>query len=240
MRKIIAVALLPLLAISTAITPVSAAQIHGSQAWAGIVDGGSGITRVQATFDWPRIGTRCGPDSNVATWVGLGGYGFYGSNRFSQLGLDASPRAHSAWYELFDGNGNGPVVSVPFVYKTGDRILLAERFNARHTRLYFTWSNLTTHKAVYRTVYQAWRYYSGRGAEWVPAESPYGGGRYPLAYFGRIVYRNATYGGPNWTRSLSPAQYLINMYGGIDPDHTLATVNVTGARQFNVQWRRCS
>lgn len=209
-----------------------------SSAWTGVVDNGFGLTRVSGDFKIPRVTAQCGASSDVAIWVGLGGYG---SLTFAQNGINVTPTGIGVWYELFDRYGNGPVVSVPLRMKQGDEIRLGLRFSANHSMLSFSWMNLTRHTTATRTVRNAGKYYNGSTAEWIVerpnidrlTHSP------NLAWFSPIVFTHAWTGTLRATRWALPAPYSIEMFGRSDRALTSRPVTTRAPSTLTVKWLAC-
>jgi hypothetical protein len=228
-----------LLAVTSAGAADASTQSVTSNAWAGVVDHGLGLTRIGGDFTIPRVSAQCGGSSNVAIWVGLGGYG---SLTFAQNGINVTPTGIGVWYELVDGHGNGPVVSVPLRMRQGDVVRLGLRFSANHSVLTFSWMNLTRHTSAARTVRNATRYYNGSSAEWI-VERP-GIDRLAntanLARFSPIVFSHAWTGTLRATRSALPAPYSVHMFGRSARPLTSGPVTTAATGTVSVRWLACS
>jgi hypothetical protein len=227
----------------TATAPATAAVAVGGNLWAGIIDrGAAGISHVSGRITIPRVDAACGARSNVAVWVGLGGYG---TVPFAQNGITLTPSGSGAWYELFDRAGVGPVVSVPLPMKAGDVVVLGLAFSPDHRVLTFGWSNLTSRQRVARTLTNAARWYNGSTAEWIVEragfdsvhDSPY------LAHFSPITFTNAVSSTPTVGRNALPNTYtstMISRYVIGRPFHPMTRVTPSvDPRAFTTTWLAC-
>jgi Peptidase A4 family len=220
--------------------PASASIAVGGNVWSGAIDGGSGVSHVSGRLAIPKIDAGCGLHSNVAVWVGLGGYG---KLPFAQNGITLTPSGMSAWFELLDKSGNGPVQSVALPMKTGDVVALNLAFSPGHTVLSLTWSNLTRHQSVTRRFLNAARWYNGSTAEWIVEraafdarhDSPY------LARFSPITFTNAVYGTPTTSRSAFPNTYTSTMYSRyVNGWHPMTQVTrLSNSQAFRTTWSAC-
>jgi hypothetical protein len=233
------VAVLTLASQLTGIAPATAAIAVGGNVWSGIIDQGTaGISRVSGRITVPTVDASAGSNSNVAVWVGLGGYGTF---PFAQNGITLTPSGASAWYELFDKSGNGPVVGVPLPMIAGDVVALGLQFTPNHTSLTFTWNNLTQKQSVTRTLATAAGWYNGSTVEWiveragldVAHDSPY------LAHFSPITFTNAVFSTPTSVRNAFPNTYTSTMYSKYvnSAYHPLTRVTAGGnAQSFTTTW----
>lgn len=213
--------------------------IVGNNIWAGAIDAGRGFTAVEGTVVVPRVDALCGTNSNVAIWVGLGGYL---GMPFAQNGISVTPRGRSAWYELFDRNGNGPVVSVPLAMSSGDQVRLSLAFSAGHGTLTFVWRNLTRHVQTQRVIGNAARWYNGGTAEWIveranydpPTSSP------ALAHFSPVTFTGALASVGPAQRAALPDTYTSLMWGvGLLRQLTGLSPAPRARDSFTTTWRAC-
>jgi hypothetical protein len=225
----------------TVSAPAQAATAIGGNGWAGTIDRGTGISRVSGRIVVPKVDATCGTNSNVAVWVGLGGFG---TLPFAQNGITVTPSGTSAWFELFDRTGAGPVVGVSLPMKAGDVVALGLGFSPGHTVLTLTWSNLTRNQKVTRTINNAARWYNGSTAEWIVEraaldvlhDSPY------LAHFSPITFTYAVYGTPTIGRNAFPATYVstINSKYVSGKYHPMTRVAPSANSQaFTTTWLAC-
>jgi hypothetical protein len=241
--KLIAIPLMLVLAAALQLTvtaPARAAIAVGGNVWSGIIDRGSGVTRVSGRIVIPKVDAACGTNSNVAVFVGLGGYGTF---PFAQNGITLTPSGISAWFELFDKTGRGPVVSVSLPMKAGDVVALGLAFSPGHTVLTFAWSNLTRNLKVTRTLTNAARWHNGSTAEWIVEraafdalhDSPY------LAHFSPITFTNAAYSTPTTGRSAFPNTYTSTMQSKyVNGWHPMTRVApLSNSQAFRTTWLAC-
>lgn len=240
-RRLLLAALGALVAVTALLGagPAAATTANGSNVWAGVIDTGLRMTGVGGTFAVPSVNAACSTASNVAIWVGNGGYGSF---PFAQNGVSVTPSGASAWYALFDKSGSGPTVSVSLAMRAGDQISLSTQFSADHNTLTFTWADATTRVTVTRAVTGASIYYNGSSSEWVAeraalnikADIP------QLAHFTPITFTNMW-----WTAGAVrvpplPASVLMTLTGkdGYSPLATVASPK--GALDsFTTTWQAC-
>lgn len=210
----------------------------GGSIWSGIIDRGAGLLEVHTRVTVPRVSGSCSARSNAAVWVGLGGYGRF---PFAQNGITLTPSGIGAWYELFDGSGAGPVVTVPVVIRTGDVLELDLHFTSNHQVLIMTWNNLTRHQLASRRLTGAARWYNGSTAEWIVERAAYDY-RHDSPYFARfapITFTSA------WTRNANGAgrsafpNDVRSELIGKGTYHKLTTTTPHSSQSFTTTWRAC-
>ena len=225
--------------VSNGATQVRPAAVEvGGSVWSGIIDRSVGLTEAHTRFTVPRVYSTCGTRSNVAVWTGLGGYGPF---PFAQNGVSLTPSGFGAWYELFDKNGLGPIASVPLTIRSGDVIELDLRFTVRHTVLTMTWTNISRHQSVSRTLANATRWYNGTTAEWIVERADYDY-RHDSPYFAQFSPITFT---AAWTRTATgaarsafPNTFRSELLGK-GAYHTLTTTTPRSAQSFTTTWRGC-
>lgn len=220
--------------------PASAAPRQGfSGAWSGLVAGapGGGFTQVTADVTVPRVSLRCGAGSNVAVFVGIGGWG---SVPFAQAGFTVTPRGGiGVWSEVFDRAGRGPVTSVRLAVRPGDRVRISVAFSPLKYYLWFRWINLTTHRATAQTVTNAFRYYGGGTADFVVERSwyPYRGS--PLAGYSPVAFSNARgLARGRWVPAYGPRSTVVTALGA--RGNTVSRVSAARGTSMTTAWAACS
>lgn len=214
-------------------SPADATMMATSPAWSGSVTPGGGYTSVTAQFVVPRVTAACGRDSNVAIFVGLGGWG---SLPFVQDGVTVTPAGASAWYETFSRGHADPGVGVPLVVRPGDRVRISLSFANHGYYLTFRWENLTTRKTVNKAISNASRYYNGATADYVVERSNYPRVGSPLAAYGSVALqdaRAARHG--RWVPAADHNATLVTMRPGA---RTLATTSAPGG-VVTSRWAAC-
>lgn len=211
--------------------PTQLLSVNGGQVWSGRVQPGSNITTVTATFTVPVAHWTCGAASNVAVWVGLGGYG---SPPLAQAGVTVTPAGDSAWYELIDRYGNGPVAGLPVRVRAGDRITATVAFTAvRDVTL--SVRNRTTGQVGAVTVRGAGRYYRGSTADWIVERAAYDPvtDTPAVAAIGPVTFT----GGGSTGGTASRAVIALYLFGRTL--RTLLSTQTLGPGAFTVTWHAC-
>ena len=232
---VVAVALTAAPFAGASVAPAQAVSNGYSGLWSGVVSNGGGYTAVFADVTVPTVSTRCGKDSNVVAFVGLGGW-----NRlpFVQNGITVTPKGVSAWWEVFDKNGHGPVAGIPLTVRPGDRMRLRLQFSANRSVLTFRWDNVTLHRTYIHRVTNAARYYNGATADYVVERSwyPYRGA--PLARFTPITfsYAKAARAG-RWVPAHNSASTRVTMLGA--KGNTVSRVTAATGTTFTTAWSGC-
>jgi hypothetical protein len=218
--------------------------------WSGVVVEGSGDTSVTGDWTVPSTTTYCGTSADLASWVGLGGFGHtYSAYPFVQNGVARnSSGAITAWYEVFDKYGNTSTVDVPFAVKPGDVVRFALRFTTDHSHLTFVWFNTTTRLLRTVTLANAAHWWSGHSVEWIDERYPdWSGHLGPLARFTTpITVTNAGYtvngGATSYSPLAAPSAFAMSMNSTSYPYASLAhtTYSMASPRRFSTAWTRCS
>jgi len=232
--------------IATAIGTVVSANWSGYMVNAG--PRSSTYRAIRGAFIQPAVSRGCQPESDLLTWVGIGGFNQRAKNRtLIQIGTDAdydimSGTSYWAWYQYLRtdlrGNqlGGSEKTKLPIRIRPGDAIVVATSVQPGAGTAAFEVRNLTTgHRAS--TVQNVPRgFHDGSSAEFVSERT--GGLR--LARFGVTAWTDAsvqrTDGG--WHALGTEAGLTeIRMTSGIrilaDPDP------MRSATGFTNRWKGC-
>ncbi|PNY23866.1 Aspergillopepsin-2 [Tolypocladium capitatum] len=157
-----------------------------SSNWAGAVQIGTGITRVQGTVTVPHLS---GGDANTAAsaWVGIDGDTCQtailqtGVSFFADGSLDA-------WYEWIP---NGAVSFTNFQFAAGDQIRMTVDASSRRAGV-ATLENLTGGGSVSHTFTRTPSSLCETNAEWIVEDFESNGQLVPFANFGTVTFTNAS------------------------------------------------
>lgn len=196
--------------------------------WAGITDNTRAAVRVTGEFVVPKVSDHCGASSDVAVWVGIGGWGV----PFAQLGVTLTHGSMGAWYEMFGQDGNGPLVPFDYKLQPGDRIRLRLAFTDDHTQLLLVWNNLTEGNRVEKTLNHAGRWWNGGTAEWIVERH-----RPRLAQFAPITFDRAYYTDSTGTHDAIPADYREQI---VNTDGKPLTKTTVSDGEATTRWLACS
>jgi hypothetical protein len=215
--------------------PAQAVSYGYSGLWSGVLSNGGGYVGITAEVTVPRVSTYCGTGSNVAVFIGLGGWN---SLPFAQNGLTVTPKGIGVWSEVFDRYGRGPTTSVSLPIRPGDRIRLSASFSADKTVLYFRWENVTLRRVTLQRVSNAARYYNGSTADYVVERSyyPYRGS--PLARYSPTTFSNAKAARAGaWVPAYNSGSTRITMLGGAG--NTMSRVTSASGTTLTTGWSGC-
>jgi hypothetical protein len=215
--------------------PAQAVSYGYSGLWSGLLSNGGGYASVTAEVTVPRVSTYCGSYSNVAVFIGLGGWQ---GLPFVQNGFTVTPKGFGVWSEVFDRYGQGPTTGISLPIRSGDRIRLSLSFSWDKSVLYFRWENLTLNRVATQRVPNAARYYNGSTADYVVERSyyPYRGS--PLARYSPTTFRNAKavrWG--RWVPAYNPGSTMVTALGSTG--NTLSRVTYASGTTFSTGWSGC-
>jgi hypothetical protein len=227
--------------------------ILNSDHWSGIMDNGyTDYRRAYGSARVPTFSASCTTASDLALWVGLGGWG---EPNLIQNGVDArqsSLQGMDSWWEMMNTNYDSNSVTEDSNFASAGNLVKADTYyNSAYDRVQFNWFNLTTgHQTTVwvtsvGTGFSPSEFYSGKTAEWIDERSAHsGGGLYNLRNYGTAGWTDAyvARAGQPATAAGSVPHVGIDMVGSgpVQPISELVGDHMVTAINWNMHWRGCN